>query len=1228
MGRHGASDGERPPDPDEAPPAGRRRAPEPEPPAAAEPWPDDDELTTLGRRTRAERRRDGLLPRGEDPHVRPRSRPVRCRPAPGGRPPAQAGPRTYVTGPGRSARPPRRPGARPATTPADAPAPATRPAGRPRAGRTAPAVRPWSRGAPPTRGPGAPRRPGDPRPAGPPPPTRGLPTPVPPPPRGRAGPGRRPRSTRCRTADRQLPAPRDRQPARRGRPPSARRRRPRRRRRRPGAAPPGRRRAPDRPGRRTADRPEAVPERGDRRRAHRGRARARPRCRAVPAGRRARRARRARPAARAADRTRHRRDRRRRRPGRQPRRAAGRRRGPPARGTPAGHHRASRRCPDEDRRRAPARLVIGLVVLRRRGAGAAGRLVVPGPGHPGVGQQPHRRTATGRRGRPPPPAPDHHRRRSTTPPPAPTGPVFAPVTVLNATDDQRAGRRASARSWPTAAGRSGRSGSYDAERRRRHHRLLHRGRRDPAAGGEPAARPSSRSIAGRPSERFFEVAERARPRHRGDRRRQLAALTPGRRPRRVHRSSPRNTDRPPSVRRSVRPSRGLVRPRPRPGARATLAALAPPCSPPPCSPCPGRPRPAGRPPTTSRTEDATVPSGTGADAVELDTTLYLPGLGRRRRPAPAVVLAHGFGGSKDSVADDARDLAGRGYVVLTYSARGFGAQHRADRPGRPALRGRRPVHAARPARRAGRRRSSTATATRGSASPGPPTAARWRCSVPPTTTGSTPSPRRSPGTPSPRRCSPPRPGRSTPATRRPPRRRTGDTGVYKRLWSGLFFGVGSVPTGDGLLASLDRRCRRPRRRPALPDVDPSTLDSAAVEQALTCGRFRADVCAAYQAAAATGTLTPEIAAVLDRASPAGVLDRITAPTLLVQGTQDSLFGLGQADANARGIAANGTPVKVVWYAGGHDASASDAGHRRPARPGRRLVRRPPARRTGDDPGTGFELPRARPVSARPSARVQGGSQTEHRRGLPRVWTAPSRPSRTDVAADAAPPQPVVTPAGGNPAAITTVPGLGALTAALGGTTVEIPGQFAAFDSAAAGPTPSTWSVPPTVDARRLLADRHGHAVRQALRRRRRRRRRRCPSGLVAPLALTGLSTDPTAPTEVEVTLPGIVHRFEAGHTMRVRGLLDRPGLRRSRPSRRSTPSALADGAALAVPDRRRHRAAPRPARPAGGCCSAVLVAPRRCSAGRRRDAVGRRAAAGSCRSSSPTARTCRCASRA
>ncbi|MDT4982568.1 MAG: type transport system ATP-binding protein, partial [Pseudonocardiales bacterium] len=45
--------------------------------------------------------------------------------------------------------------------------------------------------------------------------------------------------------------------------------------------------------------------------------------------------------------------------------------------------------------------------------------------------------------------------------------------------------------------------------------------------------------------------------------------------------------------------------------------------------------------------------------VQLDTTLYLP----EKTPAPAVLLAHGFGSSKDGVASQARALARHGYVV-------------------------------------------------------------------------------------------------------------------------------------------------------------------------------------------------------------------------------------------------------------------------------------------------------------------------------------------------------------------------------------------------------------------------------------------------------------------------------------------------------------------------------------------------------------------------------------
>jgi ABC-2 type transport system ATP-binding protein len=583
--------------------------------------------------------------------------------------------------------------------------------------------------------------------------------------------------------------------------------------------------------------------------------------------------------------------------------------------------------------------------------------------------------------------------------------------------------------------------------------------------------------------------------------------------------SRRNTSRSPSVGRFVRPHRGLVRSRPRSGARVTCGVLALLLS----VSCLLVLAPSASAADSVRTEDATVPSGSGVDAVELDTTLYLPAGGGR---APAVVLAHGFGGSKQSVASDAQDLAERGYVVLTYSARGFGRstgqiglndprfeiadlstlldflaerdEVELDAAGDPR------VGVAGGSYGGGLALLGAAYDQRIDAIAPQLTWNSLTAALFPSQTGAVDA-----GTVA-----------ATP--------QGAGTGVYKRLWAGLFFGVGSTPTG-GLLGALgggaDGGPPADGAR-ALPDLP--TADPAAVEQALTCGRFRADICAAYQTAAATGTLTPEIAAILDRGSPAGVLDRIEAPTLLVQGTQDSLFGLGQADANARGIAANGTPVKVVWFAGGHDSSPSErvTADLRDEVAGWFDFH---LRGQGPDPGTGFEYPAPTGLGGTGVGRVQGGNQTVVAGAYPGL-DGGDPAERRDIALTG-PTQPVVTPAGGTPASLTTVPGLGALTAALGGTTLEIPGQFAAFESE---PLDAAVEVVGAPTVRLAVAAPGGSATLFAklydvapgggttL-----------PAALVAPLALTGLSTDPTRPTTVPVTLPGIVHRFEAGHTMRL-----------------------------------------------------------------------------------------------
>ncbi len=75
------------------------------------------------------------------------------------------------------------------------------------------------------------------------------------------------------------------------------------------------------------------------------------------------------------------------------------------------------------------------------------------------------------------------------------------------------------------------------------------------------------------------------------------------------------------------------------------------------------------------TEDRMLTVRTGPDSatpVDLDTTLYLPKGASAAHPVPAVLLGHGFGGTKASVTTDATDLVEHGYAVLTWTAPGFG----------------------------------------------------------------------------------------------------------------------------------------------------------------------------------------------------------------------------------------------------------------------------------------------------------------------------------------------------------------------------------------------------------------------------------------------------------------------------------------------------------------------------------------------------------------------------
>ncbi|WP_345345872.1 alpha/beta fold hydrolase [Rhodococcus olei] len=425
---------------------------------------------------------------------------------------------------------------------------------------------------------------------------------------------------------------------------------------------------------------------------------------------------------------------------------------------------------------------------------------------------------------------------------------------------------------------------------------------------------------------------------------------------------------------------------------------------------PGR----GGPGTTL--SDVTVPTaespGSG-NSISIDARLYVP----RHTPAPAVLLAHGFGGSKETLADQASDLAADGFVVLAYSARGFGASTGSitlDDPDREVADARTLVDwlAARPEVERdgpGDPRIGVTGASYGGAlalmlAGTDPRIDAVAASITWNDLGQALFPNR--GVVPDSAAAPPAP---TPAASP-----YGGPGVLARGWAGIFFGAGASGAGQ----------------PGIPPDGP-------------CGRFDPAICLAYAPAAESGRPTPELLAMLREHSPASVADRITAPTLLLQGQQDTLFGLDQADGTARQIAATGTPVQVRWFPGGHDTGGDSASSRAAA------AAFLADRLRDEQPST--------PGAPLPFSFTLPGATGDQGRQSYRRMSAPDYPGLTPATAAtpreplplSGPPQTVDRPPGATPAALSSVPGLGGAADLLTNLpeATDPPGQTARFATA-------------------------------------------------------------------------------------------------------------------------------------------------------------------------------------
>ncbi|MFF9451543.1 CocE/NonD family hydrolase [Streptomyces flaveolus] len=446
------------------------------------------------------------------------------------------------------------------------------------------------------------------------------------------------------------------------------------------------------------------------------------------------------------------------------------------------------------------------------------------------------------------------------------------------------------------------------------------------------------------------------------------------------------------------------------------------------------------------------------DGVRLDTSYFTAGSGGRR---PAVLLAHGFGGSKADLRQQAESLARDGYAVLTWSARGFGRSTGKiglnDPDGEVADVSRLIDWLARQPQvrldKAGDPRVGMAGASYGGAvallAAGhddrvdaiAPSITYWNLAD-----------------------------------------ALFPNGVFKKLWAGIF-----VNTGGG------------------------------------CDRFEDALCRMYQRVAESGVPDPAAVKLLRERSPQAVGERIEVPTLLAQGQTDSLFPLGQADAAARAIRANGAPVDVDWIAGGHDGGDQET-DRVQAR-----VHSWFDRYLKDDEGaaTGpaFRVTRTGGVDSTDGQAQLRGASADRYPGLgggPASVPLSGREQR------------FANPAGANPPAVSALPGLGGAgglsqLSSLGvGVSLDFPGQFAAFQSApltedlrVTGSPTATVHVRSTSDDAVLFGKVYDVGPGGAA--------PVLPAQLVTPVRVEGAK----AGKDVTLTLPAIDHEVEKGHRLRL-----------------------------------------------------------------------------------------------
>ena len=264
-----------------------------------------------------------------------------------------------------------------------------------------------------------------------------------------------------------------------------------------------------------------------------------------------------------------------------------------------------------------------------------------------------------------------------------------------------------------------------------------------------------------------------------------------------------------------------------------------------------------------------------APGISIDTNQYLP----KKLPAPAILIAHGFGGSKESVESEAKFFASKGFVVMTWSARGFGestGQIEMNSIDSEVADTRTLItHLAKSKNVILDAEGDPRVGIMGSSYGG--ANALLTASQDP----------RIDAVISDISWIDLEQGLFPQSVERSP-----TSGPFKKVWAGTFFSA-------------------------------VTLQSAYLGE---CGSFAQRWCDAYQNAVLQGKPSLSDKKLLESVSPIKYATSISAPTLLSQGQADSLFPLSESYKLAQELKRNktGDLLSMIWHADGHDGSNAQA----------------------------------------------------------------------------------------------------------------------------------------------------------------------------------------------------------------------------------------------------------------------------------------------------------------